>query len=52
MKESQLSVRAMCSKRETVLVHFRSTDNYEDVSENMEVRLFLPESDRLILKKL
>jgi len=52
MKELELSVPAMCSKRESVLLHFRSADKYEDVSENTEVRFFLLKSDTTIVKQL
>jgi len=52
MKESQLSVSAMCSKRKSVLLHFRSADKYEEVSEIAEVRFFLLEPDIKIVEQL
>jgi CRISPR/Cas system CMR-associated protein Cmr5 small subunit len=52
MNGLQLSVLAICSKRESVLLHFRSADKYEDVSENTEVLFFLLESDTTIVKQL
>jgi hypothetical protein len=52
MKELQLSVPAMCSKRKSVLLHFRSTDKCEDISEIAEVRFFLLEPDIKIVEQL